>query len=124
MSAENRKRQILLIDDNLSFLKSMQLALSKIGFQCRIAQSLEAAEKLLAKEPFDLIICDYFMPDCDGKSALAELGETYRNCRLILTSSYPLDIEFKKSDRFTFVDKLGLLEWLSEKFTELQYVRS
>ena len=33
-----------------------------------------------------------------------------------------LDIEFKKSDRFTFVDKLGLLEWLSEKYSELQYV--
>jgi two-component system response regulator HydG len=122
MSTEKDRRQILLIDDNLSFLKSMQLALGKIGFRCRIAQSIEAAEELLAKEPFELIICDYFMPDCDGRSALADLGDKYKSCRLILTSSYPLDVEFKKSDRFTFVDKLALLEWLSEKYTELQHV--
>jgi two-component system response regulator HydG len=118
---QNRSR-ILLIDDNLSFLKSMRLALDKIGFTCKIAQSIEAAREFLAGESFDLIICDYFMPDCDGKSALADLGSIYKNCRLILTSSYPLDVEFKKSDRFIFVDKLGLLEWLSEKYTELQYV--
>jgi two-component system, NtrC family, response regulator HydG len=122
MSAEKDKIQILLIDDNLSFLKSMRLALGKIGFQCQIAQSIEAAKDLLSGETFNMIICDYFMPDCDGKSALAELGEAHKKCRLILTSSYPLDIEFKKSDRFIFVDKLGLLEWLSEKYTELQYV--
>lgn len=122
MSAELEKKQILLIDDNLTFLKSVRLALGKIGFKCQIAQSIEAARELLAKESFELIICDYFMPDCDGKSALADLGSTYKKCGLILTSSYPLDIEFKKSDRFTFVDKLGLLEWLSEKYTELQYV--
>jgi len=122
MPFEKNKRQILLIDDNITFLKSMRLALGKIGFRCQIAQTIQAARELLAREPFDLIICDYFMPDCDGKTALADLGNVHKNCRLILTSSYPLDIEFKKTDRFIFVDKLGLLEWLSEKYTEFQYV--
>jgi len=118
----HKSKFILLIDDNLSFLKSMRLALSKIGFQCQIAQSLQAARELCAKNAFDLIICDYFMPDCDGREALMELGKTCKNCPMVLTSSYPLDVEFKKSDRLVFVDKLSLFTWLSDKYSEIQYV--
>jgi DNA-binding NtrC family response regulator len=114
------KKEILLVDDNLSFLKSMQLALKKIGLNCQICQNLQMARDYLQDRKYDLVICDYFMPDCDGKSALDELGELNRSCQLVLTSSYPLDMEFKKTDRFVFVDKLSLLEWISDNHVQYQ----
>jgi two-component system response regulator HydG len=122
MPIVKKKKRILVIDDNLSFLKSMRLALGKLGFECQISQTVEVALELLEKEKYEMIICDYFMPECDGKEALKKLGDSHPEVQLILTSSYPLDVEFKKSDRFTFVDKLGILSWLSEKYPEVQYV--
>jgi DNA-binding NtrC family response regulator len=116
------KKDILLVDDNLSFLKSMQLALRRIGLRCQISQNLQMARDFLSQKNYDLVICDYFMPDCDGKSALDELGSLNRNCLLVLTSSYPLDMEFKKSDRFVFVDKLSLLEWIANNHVEYEAV--
>ncbi|HDS00409.1 MAG TPA: response regulator [candidate division Zixibacteria bacterium] len=117
-----KKMRILMVDDNLSFLKSTRLALSKLGFECRISQTVEQALELLHNEKFDLIICDYFMPESNGREALKKLGDSCVECKLILTSKYPLDIKFKKSDRFIFVDKLGLPGWLSEKYSEVLYV--
>ena len=121
LMAELRKKKILLIDDSPSFLKSMNLALTKIGFECQIALSLDEARNIKNTHEFDMIICDYFMPDCDGMTALDCLAQIHKGCSLVLTSSYPLDIEFKKSDRFVFVDKLGLLDWLSKKHPVVEY---
>jgi two-component system, NtrC family, response regulator HydG len=118
-----KKKHILLVDDSRSFLKSMRLALEKIGFQCKIAESLPIAIEMMELDNFDLIVCDYFMPECDGRSALDSLGRLDKNCPLVLTSAYPLDIEFKKTDRFIFIDKLGLYNWLSEKYVEVQYAQ-
>ena len=122
MPIDKKKKNILLIDDNLSFLKSLRMALSKIGYVCEITQSATEARELLDRYSFDLIVSDYFMPECDGKEILQKLGDLHPECRLILTSSYPLDVEFKKSDRFIFIDKLGILEWLTKKYPEVQYV--
>lgn len=115
------KKTILFIDDSPSFLKSMNLALGKLGFECRTASNLEEARSIMDTQRFDMIICDYFMPDCDGMTALERLAKERKDIPLVLTSAYPLDIEFKKSDRFTFVDKLGLLDWLSKKQTVMEY---
>jgi CheY-like chemotaxis protein len=119
--AKLRKKKILFIDDSPSFLKSMNLALNKIGFECQIALNLDEARDLINTHEFDLIVCDYFMPDYDGMTALDCLAQYHKKCPLVLTSAYPLDIDFKKSDRFVFVDKLGLLDWLSKKHAVMEY---
>jgi CheY-like chemotaxis protein len=80
------------------------------------------AEEFLNSSEFDLVVCDYFMPECDGKSALDSLGKMGKKGKMVLTSSYPLDIELKKTDNFTFVDKLSLLDWIAENHAAFQYI--
>ena len=115
-------KAVLLIDDNQVYLETMQKALHKHGFECQTGSSLEDAIGLANDKRYDLIVCDYFMPDTDGQSVLDSLGMINRDCLLILTSSYPLDIKFKRDERFKFVDKAGLLDWLKEKCSSVQYV--
>ncbi|NIP43686.1 MAG: response regulator [candidate division Zixibacteria bacterium] len=122
MTDIKKKMRILIIDDNPGFLESTHMALSKIGFDCHNSRTVEQAQELLQEEKFDLIICNYFMPECNGREALKKLGDSDPECKLILTSTYPLDVKFKKTDRFIFVDKLGLVDWLSEKYSEVLYV--
>lgn len=117
-----RNKSILLIDDNEIYCETMHLALEKSGFECRTASTLEAADIAMRQNKFDLIVCDYFMPETDGRSILENLGVIDRDCLLVLTSSYPLEIKFKKGARFLFIDKLCLLDWLKEKFAVAQYV--
>jgi len=117
-----RNKSALLIDDNEIYLETMHLALVKSGFECHTASSLEAANEQLRQNKFDLIVSDYFMPETDGQSVLDSLGSIDQECLLVLTSSYPLDIKFIKGERFLFIDKLGLLDWLKEKYAVIQYV--
>ena len=115
-------KSILMIDDNQLYLETMQKALRKNGFECQTCSSLVDAIGRAHDTRFDLIVCDYFMPDSDGQSVLDSLGMINRDCLLILTSSYPLDVKFKRDERFKFVDKPGLLDWLKERYSSVQYV--
>jgi len=115
-------KNILLIDDNISFLNSMQIALKKKHLDCQIAHNIQMAEDIIGRMNFDIIICDYFMPDSDGMTVLKEFRNIKQESILILTSNYPLDIEFKKSDRFQFIDKVTLLDWILEKYSKAEYV--
>lgn len=57
---------ILLVDDDRFQLKLFERLLSSNGFNCKIASSVDEAEKILLTETPDLIISDYEMPEKDG----------------------------------------------------------
>lgn len=59
-------RTILLVDDDIFQLKLFERLLSSNGYNCKIAVSVDEAEKILQTETPDLIISDYEMPEKDG----------------------------------------------------------
>jgi len=59
-------RTILLVDDDMFQLKLFERLLSSNGYNCKIAASVDEAEKILQTETPDLIISDYEMPEKDG----------------------------------------------------------
>jgi DNA-binding response OmpR family regulator len=71
----NRKRKVLIVDDEQDFLTIMDFFLTSEGFEVETVgdgdEALEAA-KLLRP---DLILLDVIMPRMDGLSALKELRE-------------------------------------------------
>ena len=66
MATEATSKKILLVDDNLLFLKMMSHAFSKAGFICMTAESAPQAIELLALDKPDAILSDYWMPEMNG----------------------------------------------------------
>ncbi len=66
MATTEPLKKILLVDDNLLFLKMMSHAFSKAGFVCMTAESAQQAIELLALDKPDAILSDYWMPEMNG----------------------------------------------------------
>ncbi len=70
---KTRKKQILVVDDELIWLRSMSAELRKVGYQVKEAQSVSQALSLLAKYRPDLIVSDLRMPDMNGFDLLDKI---------------------------------------------------
>lgn len=73
--------KILLVDDDLVQLKLFEKLLTTNGYSCKIALSVDEAEKLLLDEVPELIISDYQMPGKDGFDFRKKLldNDLYKN---------------------------------------------
>lgn len=77
---------ILLVDDNRDFRESVKETLADNGFTVIEAENGNAAEQLLNKFDFDLIISDVLMPERDGMEFLDKVKTKDANARIIITS--------------------------------------
>lgn len=68
-----RKKQILVVDDEPIWLRSMSAELRKVGYQVKEAQSASQALSLLTKYHPDLIVSDLRMPDMNGFDLLDKI---------------------------------------------------
>jgi len=68
-----RKKQILVVDDEPSWLKSTAHVLRKEGYQVKAVQSAAEALVLLLKYRPDLIVSDLRMPDMNGFDLLDKI---------------------------------------------------
>ena len=67
---------ILVAEDNLINAQIALKTLKKMGFSCKVAKDgLEAIEEV-GKHPYDLILMDCHMPNCDGYEATKRLRKS------------------------------------------------
>ena len=72
--AEEELIQVLHVDDEPSLLKAAKQILEMQGnFRVETALSVEEAMEKMKQEPYDVIVCDYEMPERDGLDFLREL---------------------------------------------------
>lgn len=69
-------KQVLVVDDDAVSRLVLGHMLSGQGFAVIEAGSVDDALVATADATFDLIICDYVMPDRDGLDFLEALGQT------------------------------------------------
>ena len=68
-----KKKQILVVDDEPAWLKSVTHVLKKQGYQVKGVQSAAEALALLVKYRPDLIVSDLRMPDMNGFDLLDKI---------------------------------------------------
>jgi len=89
-----RTTRVLFVDDEPLVLRSLDRALRtrKVPWDARFVESADAALKLLAAEPFDIVIADLRIPDVDGVELLTEVQRAYPNiARLVLSGQIGTD---------------------------------
>jgi DNA-binding response OmpR family regulator len=80
--------RLLIIEDDLNTLSGLQELLRDEGFTVRGVTLGRKAYEAVAREPFDMVLCDYCLPDIDGLQICRELKRMYPRLALFLVTAY------------------------------------
>ena len=110
------KRKILIVDDEEVIRKILRAHLDKLGYEVREAVDGEQAIEELAKDDFDLLICDVLMPKKDGWEVIKEAksNSKKRNMPVILLTSKNENTDMVKGY------ELGANYYIVKPFTKAQ----
>ncbi len=83
---ENLK--ILLVDDEVEFVKTLAERLQLRGFQTEIASDGNDALTIMNTSPFDIVVLDVFMPGMSGLEVLKEIKKKASRIPVILLTGH------------------------------------
>lgn len=80
--------KILIVDDETTIRDTLSTVLSEEGYSTVTASNGEEAVKLLARVPFDAVICDIRMPGMSGIEVLKRSKEIRRETPVLIITAY------------------------------------
>ncbi len=99
---------ILILDDDNYICDILDTYLSKKGFQSKTAYNKRSAQKYLSHNHFDLVLCDYRLPDSNGYEILKLIKEKYKDTKVIIMTAYAdvrLAVKLIKAGAYDYVTK-------------------
>ena len=118
--------QILLVDDEVKFLKAISDRLSIKGFDVTTASNGDEAIQAANKGGFDVAVVDLQMPGTDGAQVLKILKQNHKFIEIImLTGHATVDsaVECTELGAFKFVEKPYDFDKLVEALKEAFHAR-
>jgi len=100
--------KILIIDDNNDICVLLERFLTKQKYKTASAQRGEDGLLLLRKESYDLVICDFKLPDTDGLEMLRRIKVLSPNTAVIIITGYSdvrIAVQALKYGAFDYVTK-------------------
>ena len=83
--------RILVVDDEPTVCKAIQMMLKHYGHDVQIATDGPAALALFAEGQFDLVITDLLMPEMKGDQLVAEIKRRQPGQRIIMVTAFADD---------------------------------
>lgn len=83
--------QILVVDDEPTVCKAIQMMLKYYGHDVQIANDGAVALGVFEKGKFDLVITDYLMPEMKGDELVTRIKQTKPEQRIILVTAFAED---------------------------------
>jgi len=105
---DERRRRILIVDDDPSDLEVIAEALEREGYEIVKALSGKTALEIINSEDFDLVVTDLKLPDLDGMEILRRAKEEIPYVEVIVLTGYGTvegAVEAMQSGAFTFLQK-------------------
>ena len=78
----DRKRKVLVVDDDRSLTELLQMVLEDAGYEVALAENGREAIVSAAKDPPDLVVLDVVMPEMDGWATSDHLLSHERTARI------------------------------------------
>lgn len=102
------KRSVLVIDDDTYICNLLGKYLGQNGFRVESAYSGNAAKSLIGKKDFDLVLCDFRLPDSDGLKMLQYIKSKKPSTAVIIMTAYAevkMAVRLIKSGAFDYIIK-------------------
>ena len=125
MSTEN-KIKLLIVDDEVKFLKSISSRLELQDFDVTSASNGEEAIKCAENGFFDVAVVDFRMPGIDGVQVLKKLKDRHKYLEIIiLTGHATIDsaVESTKLGAFQYIEKPYAFDKLVETIKDAYEAR-
>ena len=119
--SDQKKLKLLLVDDEIDFLKTIAERLRLKDFEVIAASTGEEAIASAENEFFDVAVVDFQMPGMDGTQVLKVLKDRHRYLEIImLTGHATIDsaVESTKLGAFKYLEKPYDFEKLVEVIKE------
>jgi len=113
-----RRKKILICDDNLDFLRVTAEMLRVHGYEPLAAKTGKQALEKAARFGPDLVLLDYRLPDTDGAAVLGELRRVHDAIPVIVMTGFGHE---KLAAR---VIKLGAMDYLAKPFKSGELLKS
>src|SRR5215218_2465504 len=104
---------VLIVDDEPGVRSALSGVLRDEGYQVEAVDSGEACLERLARQPFDLIVLDVWLPGMDGLATLARMRERQFDPQVVIISGHgnvESAVRAIKMGAFDFVEKPLSLE--------------
>lgn len=101
-------KNILLVEDDLTYSRIVKTFLGKNGFAVQTAIKVKEAQLLVSNSKFDLIIADFRLPDGTGMELLQWIKSNYPQTQVILITHYSdirIAIKAMKLGAFEYITK-------------------
>src|SRR5690606_36809419 len=101
-------KKILIVDDEVNIGLLLSKFLSRNGFEVKTATSGVTAFEILAKEEFNLVLCDFRLEDTDGREILKKIKIQYPRTGVIIIIGYSdikLAVELIKMGAYDYITK-------------------
>ncbi|MBI1755926.1 MAG: sigma-54-dependent Fis family transcriptional regulator [Fimbriimonas ginsengisoli] len=82
------KRKLLIVDDEPSIRRILEVAFTKDGFAVSVAEDATEALRLLTSEKADLVITDVTMPGKSGHEFLKQVKERWPELPVVVITAY------------------------------------
>ncbi len=122
--APHGQETILLVEDELSILRSTQTMLEKLGYRVFGASTPQEALHLAAQNPgrIDLLLTDVILPAMNGRDLARKLLDGHSTMRCLFMSGYTADVIAHHgvlNDGVSFIQKPFTREDLSRKLRQV-----
>lgn len=100
------KARVLVVDDEESFCRVVERALTSHGCLVTVAHTGVAATNRVRESPFDLVFLDLRLPSIDGVETLREIRRLQPNVKVIGITGYAGDDRIEDMRRHGAVEVL------------------
>ncbi len=81
-------KKVLLVDDELEFIKDFSKALEIFGYKTYMAGDGEGAFNIIESKKPDIVLCDYRLFDIDGDKILERTKKIHPEIKFVMITAY------------------------------------
>lgn len=119
--SNDKKRKVLVVDDEPDFIKMIKLRLESVGYEVIVASKGTEALELVKKEKPSAVLLDILMPGMDGLEVLRKIRAQDKKLPVFMVTA------FSTQERFELANELsasGFIVKTSDMKREVENITS